>query len=128
MARAPIDFNSKNLAALVEAASQDELDKLPFGVILLDREGKILFYSATEARQSGHRTPPLGQNFFDVSRWRNKSGLREEIMRAIETENADIEFAWTGDDGPPAREMRIRLQSASRGGVWMFVEHEPNGA
>lgn len=128
MPKASIDFNARNLAALVEGASQAELDNLPFGVILLDREGKVLFYSETEARQSGYGKSPLGQNFFEISRCRNKGDLREELMRAIETENADIEFAWTGDYDEVRREMRIRLVSARRGGVWMFVEREPEGA
>lgn len=128
MPKASIDFNSKNLAALVEGASQAELDSLPFGVILLDREGKVLFYSATEGRQSGYGKSPLGQNFFEISRCRNKGDLREQLQRAIETENADFEFAWSGDYDAPAREMRIRVQSASRGGIWMFVEREPEGA
>ncbi len=128
MAKASIDFNAADLAAQLERASQTELDALPFGVILLDREGKVLFYSATEAQQSGYGKSPLGQNFFEISRCRNKGDLREELMRAIEMENADVEFAWRGDYDGPAREMRIRLQTARRGGIWMCVEREPEGA
>jgi photoactive yellow protein len=128
MPKAAIQFDASNLAAQVERASQDELNNLPFGVVLLDREGTVLFYSATEARQSGYGMSPLGQNFFAISRCRNKGDLREQLLRAMEMENADIEFAWSGDYDAPTREMRIRVQSASRGGIWMFVEREPDSA
>ena len=38
-----IDFDAPDLAARVEKVSQFDLDHLPFGVILLDREGNVLF-------------------------------------------------------------------------------------
>lgn len=123
-----IDFDAADLGAQLERVSQAELDALPFGVILLGRDGTVLFYSATEARQSGYGTAPLGQNFFAVSRCRNKAELRERLMRAMEAENADVEFAWSGDYDEPRRDLRIRLQTASRGGLWMCVQRDAGAA
>jgi hypothetical protein len=45
-----VRFNAADLARLIETLSQYELDKLSFGVILIDRDGTIVFYSKTEAR------------------------------------------------------------------------------
>jgi photoactive yellow protein len=122
-----IDFNSPNLASRIEQMSQHDLDRLPFGVILLDREGTVVFYSETEGRLSGYAPrSPLGQNFFDVSRYMDTDAFRGRITRALEEEKGkvDLEIAWHGDYNDPDRELRIRVQSARNGGVWIFVERD----
>ena len=42
----------------------------------------------------------------------------------MENRPVDMELAWVGDPNDPTRELRIRLQSARRGGVWMFIERD----
>jgi photoactive yellow protein len=43
----------------------DKLDGLPFGAILIDEEGKIIFYNEREEQLAGHRRESvLGKNFF----------------------------------------------------------------
>jgi len=119
-----VEFDAPDLAAKIEELSQFELDQLPFGVVLIDREGTVLFYSATEARLSGYGMGPLGKNLFDVSRCANKDDLRSRIMRAMEEGPVDLEFGWSGDRANAQSEMRIRVQSARRGGAWIFVERD----
>ena len=121
-----IDFNSPNLASRIEQLSQDELDKLPFGVILLDRDGIVMFYSETEGRLSGYAPrSPLGQNFFDVSRGMNTDAFRGRITKAMEENGkVDLELGWYGDFGDPDRDLRIRVQSSRNGGGWIFVERD----
>lgn len=127
MAAATIDFNAPDLAARIEQLSQYELDRLPFGVILLDREGTVLFYSETEARQSGYGGSPMGQNFFTVSRCAGGEDFRNRIMRAIETGPVDLEFGWPGDYADASRELRIRVQSSRPGGFWICIERDGGG-
>lgn len=124
MASASIDFDAPDLAALVEQASQFELDRFPFGVIRLDRESVVLFYSAIEARLSGYGMTPLGKNFFEVGRNPANGDLRNRIMAALEKGPVDLEFGWTGDLADPHRDLRIRVQSSRSGGVWMFIERD----
>ena len=119
-----IDFNAPDLAARAEQVSQSELDNLPFGVILLDRAGTVLFYSATEARLSGYGASPVGQNLFEISRCMNGDDFRGRLTRAMEEDPVDLEFGWPGDYGDPSRELRIRVQSSRQGGVWMFIERD----
>jgi photoactive yellow protein len=123
MSAVDVDFNAPDLAARIETLSQHELDNLPFGVILLDRAGIVLFYSATEARLSGYGANPVGQNLFDISRCM-QADMRGRLTRAMEEGPVDLEFGWIGDYTDPARELRIRVQSSRRGGVWMFVERD----
>jgi photoactive yellow protein len=118
-----VDFNAPDLAARIETLSQHDLDNLPFGVILLDRLGVVLFYSATEARRSGYGANPVGQNLSDISRCM-QGDMRDRLTRAMEEGPVDLEFGWIGDYNDPARELRIRVQSSRRGGVWMFVERD----
>jgi photoactive yellow protein len=119
-----IDFNAPDLAARIEQLSQYQLDRLPFGVILLDREGVVQFYSETEARLSGYRGSPLGLNFFAISRCAERDDLRGRIAAAQEGGKVDLELAWLGDYADPKRELRIRVQSASAGGYWLFIERD----
>ena len=120
---AAVDFDAPDLAARIEQLSQHDLDHLPFGVILLDRAGVVLFYSATEARLSGYGMP-LGKNFFEVGRSPNIDELRKRIMSAREAGPVDLEFGWIGGLGEHERELRIRVQSSRQGGVWVFIERD----
>jgi photoactive yellow protein len=128
MAAATIDFNASDLAARIEQLSQYELDRLPFGVILLDREGTVLFYSETEARQSGYAGSPIGKCFFTISRCVSMGDFRGRVTRALETGPVDLEFGWPGDYTDAARELRIRVQSSRQGGVWICIERDSDRA
>jgi photoactive yellow protein len=127
MPPAKVDFDAPNLAAEIEQLSRDELDHLPFGVILLDREGTVLFYSQTEARQSGYGKIPTGENLFALSDCFAGDEFRGRIMRAMEKGSIDLEFGWKGDFDDPTRDLRFRIQSSSDGGIWIFIERDISG-
>ena len=127
MAKATVDFDAPDLAARIEQLSQFELDNLPFGVILLDRVGTVLFYSATEARLSGYGEIPLGKNLFAISNCLDSDDFRGRIERAMNEGPLDLEIGWPGDYGDPNRELRIRVQSSRNGGIWLFVERDDAG-
>jgi photoactive yellow protein len=119
-----VDYEAPDLAARIERLSLSDIDALPFGAIRLDAEGVIQFYSRTEARQSGFRGSPLGQNFFTIARCAGKYDLHAQITRALEEGRVDLEFALAGDYDDPTRELRVRVQSARQGGVWMFMQRD----
>ena len=124
MARAAIDFDAPDLAARAERASLFELDHLPFGVIRIMRNGTVQFYSATEARLSGYGEIPLGKNLFEISECFGGDNFRGRIERALEQGPADLEIGWPGDYADPRRELRIRVQSARNGGLWLFIQRD----
>ncbi len=124
MADVTVDFEASDLAARIEQLSHDQIDRLSFGVILLDAEGTVVFYSAAERRLSGYPGEPLGRNFFDISRCFGKVDLRTHIMRAMEEGAVDLEFALAGDYDDPLREVRARVQSARQGGIWLFLQRD----
>jgi len=123
MGQAGVDFDVPDLAARIEQLSDAERDTLPFGVIHLDAEGKVVFYSAVEAKLSGYGMTPLGKNFFEVGRNPANADLRKRIDAAMEKSGkVDLEFGWTGD--LKHRELRMRVQSAHDGGVWLCIERD----
>ena len=122
-----IDFDAPDLAGDIEQLSQYDLDQLPFGVILLDAEGTVLFYSETEQRQSGYAGRPLGKNLFDLSSCFGSDDFRDRIRRAQDEGKVDLEFGWPRDYADPQRELRIRVQSARRG-LWLFIQRDSAGA
>jgi photoactive yellow protein len=122
-----VNFDAPNLAAEIEQLSQYELDHLPFGVILLDREGIVLFYSKTEAQQSGFGKIPTGQNLYALSSCMASDDFQGRITRAMEKGPVDLEFGWTGDFADPKRDLRFRIQSSSAKGIWIFVERDGDG-
>ncbi len=124
MAPEIVNFDASNLAAQIEQLSRYELDHLPFGVILLNREGVVLFYSATEAQQSGYGKIPIGQNLFELSSRMASDDFKGRITRAMEEGPVDLEFGWTGDFDDPKRDLRFRIQSSSAKGIWIFVERD----
>ena len=124
MAEATVDYDAPDLAARVEQLGQDQLDHLPFGAVRLDAEGVVTFYSETEKRQSGYADIPLGRNFFDIARCAGKGDMRARIATAQEQGKVDLEFALAGDYGDPTRGVRVRVQSARQGGVWMFMQRD----
>jgi photoactive yellow protein len=119
-----VDFDAPDLAARIEQLTQYQLDRLSFGVILIDRDGIVQFYSETELRESGYGALPLGQNLFEVSRCMASDDFRGRIERARENGPVDIEFGWVGDFADPDRDLRIRVQSARAGGYWICVERD----
>jgi photoactive yellow protein len=120
------DFDAADLAARLEELSQADLDRLPFGVILIDRDGTVKFYSETEARQSGYGKLPLGQNLFALSPCLSSDDFGGRITRAMEAGPVDFEFGWVGDLADPKRDIRIRVQSSRRGGVWIMMQRDSN--
>lgn len=122
-----IDFDAPDLASDVEQLSQYELNNLPFGVILIDAAGKVLFYNETEKRQSGYGEAPLGRNLFEISHCLGSDDFRGRLQRAQDEGKVDLDIGWLGDYRDPRRELRIRVQSARRGGLWLFIERDKAG-
>lgn len=122
-----VQFDANNLVEQVEQLSQHELDYLPFGVILLDREGTVLFYSETEAQKSGYGKIPLGLNLFEISPCMAANDFRGRIQNAMDKGPVNLEFGWAGDFADPTRDLRLRVMSSLNNGIWIFIERDNIG-
>jgi photoactive yellow protein len=117
-------FDDPGLAAAIERLGKDEIDLLPFGVIGLDPQDIVRFYSQSEARLSGYgERKAHGQRFFvDVAPCMDNGHFRGKIDRARRMGLLDIEFSFIGDFSDRDRELHVRVQSAQDGGVWIFMK------
>ena len=60
-------FDDAGLLDALESVSLDDIDSIGFGLIVMDRDARVLGYNASESRLSG--LPPdsvVGRNFFVV--------------------------------------------------------------
>lgn len=98
-----------------------QIDALSFGVIKLDRDGRVERYSEVERQRSGYNLgSPVGLEFFTVvAPCMNTSRIRGRIQQAIHDGVFDAEFSHVGDFSDAEREMTIRAYSAKDGGVWI---------
>jgi photoactive yellow protein len=118
-----IFFDQANLAGAVEQLTTDVIDALPFGVIKLDASGQVLFYSQREGQLSGRgMRPVIGMDFFtDIAPCMDNPSFKGRIDAAIASGTLDAEFSHVGDFSDRDRELQVRAQSATGGGVWLFL-------
>jgi photoactive yellow protein len=119
-----ITFDAPELARVIEQLPVDAINRLPFGAIKLNSAGVVQFYSAREAELSGRgNRPVIGMEFFTrIAPCMNTPKFREPIEAAIARGKLDIEFTHIGDFSDRDRELAIRAQSASDGGIWLFLQ------
>lgn len=118
------DYDLPKLAPAVEALDDAQIDRLPFGAIRLDAAGKVIRHNATERRLSGYGgRDSLGKSFFtDIAPCMATEGYRGRIERALQAGTLDLEFTHIGDFEDRERELNVRIQSASGGGYWIFMQ------
>lgn len=122
---APLErIDDDTLPARIERLSTRELDALPFGVVRLDAEGIVTFYSRTEAEQSGFRDRrAIGRNFFtQMAPCLSTPDRHRLINEARRSGTLDIAFEQVGDFDDADRELQVRVISASDGGLWVFLQ------
>jgi len=117
------DFETPALARAVEALSEASIDALPFGVIRLAEDGSVQVYNQGERQLAGRGSRPvLGQNFFtEIAPCFARPDYLGRIERAQAAGTVDLEFGIVGDFDMAEKELRVRIQSAALGGIWIFM-------
>ena len=120
------EFDQPDLARAVERLTAQEIDALPFGAIRIDPTGAIAHYSAAERRLSGFGgRQALGCDFFsEIAPCMKTANYLGRIETALKKGSLDLEFTHTGDFSDRERELTVRVQSASDGGYWIFMQRE----
>jgi photoactive yellow protein len=75
-------FDAPQVAAQLNCMSDGELDALPFGVIEMNHDFKVLRYNTAESRHSKlARDRVIGQHFFrDVAPWANNRRIAKRYQ------------------------------------------------
>src|SRR3954469_24507937 len=117
------DFHNPNLASIIETLPPAVVHALPYGVIRLDQEGQVVFFSETERRLSGYNQETLSRSFFvEIAPCMNKAEFRGRIDQALAAGTLNITFSFIGDFDDPDKELDVRVQSATGGGCWIFMQ------
>ncbi|MGE0565618.1 MAG: hypothetical protein AB7O50_13995, partial [Pseudolabrys sp.] len=116
--------DATDLAAQIEKLTQAELNVLRFGVMLIGDDGTVRFYSETEAQLSGYKESAVGLNLYEFCERFGGPNFRGRIEEAAAQGTVNLEFGWKGDYGDPKRDLRIRVESARGGGLWIFVDRD----
>ena len=120
-----LDFDAAHLAQAVEKSPREVVDNLPFGVIRLDAGGNVVFFSESERRLSGYRKDVLTRHFFsEIAPCMNNPAFRRRIDDALAKGMLNMAFDHIGDFDDAAKALRVRVQSASDGGCWLFLRRE----
>lgn len=96
----------------------DKLDALPYGAILVDEEGKILFYNKEEEERAGRaREDVLDKNFFtEVAPCAQIRDFHEQFKKVVGELGAIATFRFHFPLPGRSRDVEIRLVSFKHAG------------
>jgi photoactive yellow protein len=119
-----LDFDDPSLAAKADEMSQEALDALPFGVLKLDADGRIVGYNKTEADIAADTfVLRIDDNFFtDIAPCMDNAYFRGRFDEGIRQGRLKADFEFESDE-PHAREIRVRMESSNRPNqYWIFIK------
>jgi len=120
-----IDFGDPSLAKRLDGMTQEELDGLPFGVLKLDGDGRIVGYNRIEGEIAevdfAHR---INQNFFtEIAPCMDNPFFRGRFEEGINTGGLALDFEFETDLDPRAEHIRTRmLTSGAPNRYWVVIK------
>ncbi len=125
----PID--SPELASTADDLSTAELDQLPFGMIQLDANGRILKFNAVESRLAAlDQQQQIGKHFFtEVAPCTKVQAFYGKFREGVVQEHLDTTFSFHFAFKQRPRDVTVRLFYSKRTrSVWVMVsDREGNG-
>jgi photoactive yellow protein len=121
-----IRFGSTDVAKAIGNLDNQGLEKLAFGAIKLDAEGKILSYNSAEGSITG-RDPKavLGKNFFkDVAPCTSTPEFLVKFQAGVKAGNLDVLFEYVFDYNMKPTKVKVHMMKAvvKDDGYYIFVK------
>ncbi|MBM3602550.1 MAG: hypothetical protein FJX22_02050 [Alphaproteobacteria bacterium] len=113
-----IRFAQDDIDTLLANASNSDLDSLPFGVVKLDANAKILAYNRYQSMLS-HRDPEkvLGKNFFkDVAICADTPTFADRFYAGVDGGHLNAMFDYTLSYKMPQTKVRVHLKKGCQSG------------
>ncbi len=120
-----VKFGATNVANELAQMSDEDIDNLAFGLVELDRDGKILRYNAAEADIAGlDQEGMVGRDFFkEVAPCTRTDVFEGRFRQGVEQGKLDIEFAYVFDHQMPQTQVRVHMKQADTGDTyWVMVK------
>ncbi len=124
-----IDTTSRILAPFLDRFTAEELDAIPYGVVQLDLDGRVLTYNRAEAENADVMPRPLGQHFFfEVAPSANVPEFYGRFLEGVSAQHLDDTFRFTFSCALMPRRVMLRQYFSRRtGSVWLFIGR-PDGS
>jgi photoactive yellow protein len=113
-AGAPPLFADERLLDLLEDASLERIDELDFGLIAMDRGGKVLGYNTFESQRAGiARERVIGRNFFvDIGPCTNNYMVAERFHSGEDLDE-EMDYVFTLRMAPTPVTLRLLAHKGS---------------
>ncbi len=117
-------INLTNRRVLADDLPEDQLDRLPFGAIQLDTDGRVLKYNSYESRLAGvQKSNALGKNFFtEVAPCTNVKDFYGRFKAGVEKQTLHEKFRYhfAFKTNPVDVTVTLFYSDITRS-VWVFV-------
>jgi photoactive yellow protein len=120
-----IPFDAPDLGRQADGMTQSQLDRLSFGALLLDADGRVVAYNAVEEQIAGvDYRKYVSYNFFtQLAPCMDNPYFRGRFEQGIAEGNLDMDFHYDSDTDPRAQNVRVRMQNSARPGLyWVFIK------
>lgn len=119
-----IMFGSKDIDNILQR-EPNRVERLPFGAVLLDREGKVLRYNAAEGLIANRSVNDvLGKNFFnDIAPCAKGKRFHGEFLKFFKSGAVNVLFDYEFDYKMKPVKVRIHMKAAPDGqSCWLFIK------
>lgn len=120
-----IAFGKNDIENVLGKLTNVEIDKLAFGAVQLNADGKILSYNAAEASITGRSAASvIGKNFFkDVAPCTDSPQFRGVFDAGVAAGNLNTMFEYVFDYNMAPTKVKIHMKKAISGDTfWIFVK------
>jgi photoactive yellow protein len=123
-ASVPLRFEANDLDHHLAEASEEDLNKAAFGVIRLDEDGVIQFYSKFEQRLSGYSSEEaVGRSFFEeVAPCTDSDRFSGKFFRGVQERELDEMFTYTFTYRMEPLIVKIRLLEDKNSQYYVLVD------
>ncbi len=121
---APPSDDEDQLLEAVDEMTATELDHLPYGIIQLDAQGRILKFNAVESRLASlSQQQQIGKQFFtEVAPCTKVQAFHGRFREGVRRESLDVSFRFHFAFKQKPRDVTVRLFYSRRTrSVWVLI-------
>ena len=125
-----LDTSTRMLVPFLNSLTAEELDAVPYGIIQLDAEGRVLSYNKAEADDAGFAAErPIGRDYFtEVAPSAFVAEIFGRYVEAYSSRYLDETFRFTFIDSMMPRTVMVRMYFSTRTDtIWLFTAN-PDGS
>jgi photoactive yellow protein len=119
-----VSFDADDLDNVFANSTAEELDQVPFGIVKVNRDGRILLFNTVEAQITGHTAGDVvDKNFFtDVAPCTNEGSFRGRFDEGVKKGNLNVVFEWHLD-GKDMPMVQVHMKAARTADTyWIFTK------